>query len=109
MKTSEIQIQNEYETRIAKLETEIAKLEEVLTTCLNPNNIGEVTVLPPLLHGYINVRIDLQISLFSSNKKISIPCTVNSYSKPNVSWKFKRRLIRLGPRMKVNTSSSILL
>ena len=58
---------------------------------------------PRAQHGYINVRIDLQVSRFSLNKKISIPCTVNSYSTPSVSWKYNGRLVRSGPRIQVNT------
>ena len=70
--------------------------EKILNTKSNPQP-------PRAQHGYINVRIDLQVSRFSLNKKISIPCTVNSYSTPNVSWKFNGRLVRSGPRIQVNT------
>ena len=76
--------------------------EKILNTKSNPQpSRGQ--------HGYINVRIDLQVSRFSLNKKISIPCTVNSYSTPNVSWKFNGRLVRSGPRIQVNTFIIILL
>ena len=60
-------------------------------------------------HGYIDVRIDLQVSRFSLNKKIIIPCTVNSYSAPNVSWKFNGRPLRSSQRVQVQIPVSILI
>ena len=59
--------------------------------------------------GYIDVRIDLQVSRFSLNKKIIIPCTVNSYSAPNDSWKFNGRPLRSSQRVQVQIPFSILI
>ena len=56
-------------------------------------------------HGYIDVRIDLQVTRFSLNTKISIPCTVNSYSAPNVSWKFNGRPLSSSQRVQVHLQS----
>merc|ERR1711963_362179 len=37
--------------------------------------------------GYIDVRITLPRTRFAINDKVVIPCTINSYSRPNVVWK----------------------
>ncbi len=53
--------------------------------------------------GYIAVRIDLQRSRFPLNDQINIPCTVNSYSKPNVFWSKNGQRIRSSQRLQVCT------
>merc|ERR1712083_656762 len=60
-------------------------------------------------HGYINVRIDLSTTRFSLNKKISIPCTVNSYSAPTVSWKHQGRPLRPSQRVQVLRNNNTLI
>ena len=61
--------------------------------------------------GYIDVRIDLPRSRFPINDKIVIPCTVNSYSRPNVVWKRNGRMLTSSQRIQVSsiTIVSILL
>ena len=51
--------------------------------------------------GYIDVRIDLPRSRFPINDKIVVPCTVNSYSRPNVVWKRNGRLLASSQRIQV--------
>ena len=52
--------------------------------------------------GYIDVRIDLPRSRFPINDKIVVPCTVNSYSRPNVVWKRNGRMLASSQRIQVS-------
>ena len=65
---------------------------------------ADITIRPPRPRpstGYIDVLIDLRRSRFPLNDQITIPCTVNSYSRPNVQWSHNGRNIRSSQRIQV--------
>ena len=58
--------------------------------------------------GYIDVRIDLPRSRFPLREQISIPCTVNSYSKPTVQWRKNGQILASSRRLQVNRCKKLI-
>ncbi len=57
--------------------------------------------------GYIDVRVNIQRSRFPLNDQINLPCTVNSYSRPNVYWSKNGQRLRSSQRIQVGTTNSL--